>query len=246
MERELYEEHAALERDHWWFVGRRAIVQRVLAHHLPPRADRRLLDVGCGTGGMLPLLSTFGQVRGIEAEPYAVEQCHAAYGAFDVTRGEIPAAVPADGGVDVVTAFDVIEHIDDDVGALRSLRAALAADGRAVVTVPALEWLWSDHDVVNGHRRRYTRGRLSDVVERAGLEVVHVSYFNTLLLPMVAGSRLAQRLRPRGPEARSDFSMPSPRLNRVLARVLASEGGVVARRGLPVGVSLVLVARPVG
>jgi SAM-dependent methyltransferase len=243
VDRLLYDEHASLERDHWWFVGRRAIVRAVLARHLPQVAERRILDVGCGTGGMLPLLSDFGRVRGLEAEPLAVEHCHAAYGEFDVQRGEIPADVPTDGSLDVVTAFDVIEHIEDDLGALRSFREALHAGGTAVVTVPALQWLWSDHDVVNGHQRRYTRGRLVDVLRAAGFDVEHVSYFNTLLLPTVAAARLAQRLRRRPTAPHSDFTMPSPAVNKVLTRVLSCERGAVANRGLPVGVSIIAIAR---
>jgi SAM-dependent methyltransferase len=242
MERSLYEEHALLERDHWWFVGRRAILETILTRHLQPTAERRILDVGCGTGGMLPMLSGFGQVWGIEGEPLAVEHCQAAFGQFDVRLGEIPTDVPSDGSFDVVTAFDVIEHIDDDQGALESLRSAVRPGGTAVVTVPALSWLWSDHDVVNGHKRRYTRDRLVDVIDRAGFELAHVSYFNTVLLPTVAAARLAQRVRRRPVVPHSDFSMPSPRLNGLLTRTMSSERSVVSRRGLPIGVSLVAVA----
>ena len=241
MEREVYDEHASLEHDHWWFVGRRAIVDAVLTRHLPPVADRQILDVGCGTGGMLPLLSTFGLVRGIEAEPLAVEHCRSAFGQFEVRLGSIPSEVPADGSIDVVTAFDVIEHIEDDLAALRSFREALGPEGAVVVTVPALGWLWSDHDVVNGHQRRYTRRRLIDVAQRAGFLVEHVSYFNTALLPIVAAARLAHRLRTRPVAPHSDFTMPPAWANSALTRVMGSERGIVSRTGLPVGVSLIAV-----
>jgi SAM-dependent methyltransferase len=247
MEAELYEEHALLERDQWWFVARRRIIERVLTAHLPGPAPRRILDVGCGTGGMLPMLARFGVVSGLEGEPLAVAHCRSTFGQFDVQRGEIPHDVPADGSYDVVTAFDVIEHIDDDTGAVRALRSALRPGGTVVVTVPALRWLWSDHDVVNGHRRRYTRAGLVDVIERAGLTTVHTSYFNTVLLPAVAAARLVQRLRKSAVELHSDFAMPSAPVNRLLTRLMATERGVVASRGLPIGVSLIVVAtRPLG
>jgi SAM-dependent methyltransferase len=246
VERSLYDEHAALERDHWWFVARRAILETVLTRHVPPAGGQRILDVGCGTGGMLPMLARFGEVSVIEGEPVAVAHCHDAFGGFDVRQGEVPADVPADGSFDLVTSFDVIEHIDDDLAALVSLRDATTPGGRVIVTVPALTWLWSDHDVVNGHRRRYTRPVLVDVIGRAGLDLVHVSYFNTVLLPAVAGARWAGRLRPRPVAPRSDFTMPSPRVNGLLTRLMTSERGVVAGRGLPIGVSLVAVARRPG
>jgi len=243
MQPELYEQHARLERDHWWFVARRSIIERVLAEHLPNATDRQILDVGCGTGGMLPMLAHFGSVRGLEGEPLAVAQCHETFEEFDVRQGEIPVDVPADGALDVATSFDVIEHIPGDQAALDSLRTAVRPGGTVVLTVPALMWLWSDHDVVNGHQRRYTRATLMDVIDRAGLELLHVSYFNTVLLPMVAAARLAQRVRKPAVVPHSDFEMPSPWINRVLTRLMSAERSVVPRRGLPIGVSLVAVAR---
>lgn len=243
MLQEVYEEHADLERDHWWFVARRAIIESVLNRHLPPAAERRVLDVGCGTGGMLPMLARFGTVAGLEGEPLAVAHCQEAFSAFEVRQGEIPGDVPTDGSFDLVTSFDVIEHIPDDVAALQSLCAAVRPGGTVALTVPALAWLWSDHDVVNGHQRRYTRRSLVALVDRVGLDLVHVSYFNTVLLPTVAVARLAQRLRRRAVEPHSDFTMPSPLLNRVLTAAMRSERRVVARPGLPIGVSLVAVAR---
>lgn len=243
MQRELYEEHALLERDQWWFVARRAIIEAVLTRHLPIATDRQILDVGCGTGGMLPMLARFGHVSGIEGDAAAVEHCQEVFTEFEVRQGEIPTDVPSAGTLDVVTAFDVIEHIEDDLVALQSLRAAVRPGGAVVVTVPALSWLWSDHDVVNGHQRRYSRRRLMDVIRRADLDLAHVSYFNTVLLPTVAVARMAQRLRQPAVTPHSDFTMPGAWLNRVLTRTMASERSLVCRRGLPIGVSLVAVAR---
>jgi SAM-dependent methyltransferase len=244
MDAALYEQHAELEQEHWWFVARRAIIGTVLDHHLERGADRRLLDVGCGTGGMLPLLAQFGTVSGIEGEPLAVEHCRAAFGRFDVQLGQVPSDVPHDGSFDLVSAFDVIEHIDDDVEALAALRAAVRPGGLIVVTVPALPWLWSAHDDLNGHKRRYTRQSLTAALTRAGVEVAALSYFNTVLLPAVAAARLVQHLRPRPAAPHSDFRMPTRWVNRALTRAMASERGLVARGGLPIGVSLVAVATP--
>lgn len=243
MDRALYEQHAALEGDHWWFVSRREIIRRLLTAHLPPSEHRRLLDVGCGTGGMLPMLGQFGEVSGLDGDPLAVAQCHARYSSFPVTRADIPQDVPADASFDVVSAFDVIEHIADDVQALRALRGAARPGGHVVVTVPALSWLWSSHDVANGHQRRYGRSQLTGAVRVAGLELLHLSSFNLALLPPIAAIRLFRRHpKPRG-GARSDFTMPSPRLNHALTRLMSAEAPLVARRGLPTGVSLVALAR---
>jgi SAM-dependent methyltransferase len=243
MDQALYREHAQLERDHWWFVGRRAIVERVLASTLPAAPDRRILDVGCGTGGMLPMLAGFGHVEGLEPEQVAVDHCRTAFPDYEVRQGRVPDEVPSDGSFDLVTAFDVVEHIADDREATERLRAAVRPGGHVAVTVPALMQLWSDHDVRNGHHRRYTRPELAELLVTTGLDLRHVSYFNTALLPVVASARLAQRLRRRAPEHHSDFSMPSPRVNRLLTGLFRSERSLVARPGLPIGVSLIAVAQ---
>ena len=242
MDRALYDEHAQLETNHWWFVGRRAIIRSTLSQHLPTTTGNTIVDVGCGTGGMLPMLATFGQVTGIEGDQLAVEHCRSTFGQFEVAHGQIPHAIPTEGTLTLATAFDVIEHLDDDVGALVALRRSVRPGGTVAVTVPALSWLWSDHDRANGHRRRYTHQVLLGAIQQAGLEVRHASYFNTILLPPVAVSRLAQRIHASVVEPESDFSMPPPLLNRILTGVLRSERRIAARRGLPIGVSLIAIA----
>jgi len=144
------------------------------------------------------------------------------------------------GWADAVLLLDVIEHLDDDVAALETARRALRPGGLLVITVPAYRWLWSGHDVALGHRRRYTTRGLSRVVERAGLSVVHASYFNTLLFPAVALTRAWKRLMG---DASHDLHRPAPAINRWLERVFALERHVVPRVALPFGASLLLVAR---
>jgi SAM-dependent methyltransferase len=243
LDRLIYEQHAALERDHWWFVSRREILRRLLSENLPPSADRRILDVGCGTGGMLPMLSHFGDVSGLDSDPEAVAACHERFPSYAVSRAEIPKDMPGDSSFDLVSAFDVIEHIADDLGAVRSLRDATRPGGQVVITVPAHAWLWSRHDVANGHHRRYGRSRLADLVGAAGLELSHLSSFNTALLPLIGAIRLSRRLRRQPSGTGSDFTMPPPRLNAALTRLMSAEAPLVARRGLPTGVSLVALAR---
>jgi SAM-dependent methyltransferase len=242
VDRSLYDEHAALERDQWWFVSRRAIILRVLRAHLGVQQDRQILDVGCGAGGMLPMLAELGTVEGLEPDGASVEHAHETFAGFTVRQGRLPEDIPADARFDVVTAFDVIEHIEDDLSAVVAMRHAARSHGTVVVTVPALPWLWSEHDDLNGHHRRYTEATLRSVLTRAGLHVRHLSHYNTALLPAVAGARLVQRLRPAPEATSSDLSMPPPLLNRLLRRIMSSEAPLAATRGLPLGVSLIAVA----
>lgn len=234
----VYQEHASVEREHWWFQGRRRVVASVLRRHLGiAPGGRKILDVGSGTGEMLDMLRDFGDVRGLDMSPKAVSYCRARFGDdVDVRLGRVPEDLsPAD----VVTAFDVIEHLDDDAGALREIHAVLPPGGHFICTVPAFEFLWSGHDVVNHHKRRYTRRTLRRRLRTAGFEVDRISYFNTLFFPLVVGVRLVRR-RTSAPPV-SDITLPSPRVNSILMRMFASERWLLNRVNLPVGVSLVAV-----
>lgn len=250
MEAHLFEEMARTEDHHWWFRGRRGIIEAVLREHLPPVAARRILDVGCGTGGNLPLLQGFGQVEGLEASEQARALCQRRMGAsFVLHAGAVPQDLPA-GPFDVVTAFDVLEHIPDAElpGALRGIRDVLAPAGRLVLTVPAFRFLWSEHDEVHHHQRRYTVALLTEQLSAAGLRVRWVSYFNSVLFPPIAAVRLLQRVLPHGRkgEPRSDVETTrgSGLVNQVLEAVFSAERHVVPRHSLPFGVSLIAVAGP--
>lgn len=250
----LHQHYAALEPRHWWFQGRRRVMASVLEQLLVPRQEPppRILDIGCGTGEMLDMLRSFGTASGMDAAPEAVAHCLARFGSdVKVMLGAVPADLPSPGQVDVVTAFDVIEHLDDDGATLHAIHQVLPLGGALVVTVPAFAFLWGPHDVVNHHRRRYTRSALRLRLTSAGFDVERISYFNTWLFPVVAAVRLKNRLRRHRDTVTSsdahpatDFTMPPPWLNWMLLQLFASER-VVLRRGLslPFGVSIFAVAR---
>ncbi len=245
MNPEMYDAHDRLEDRHWWFEGRRRVIREVLQRHLLPRANRRLLDVGCGTGGMFPMLSEFGAVDGAEASPDALERARRKFPERRIESCDLPSTLP-EGTWDVVTAFDVIEHLDQPVESLRTMRQRLPFDGQVVVTVPAFQFLWSQHDVVNHHRRRYSRMELVSQLSSAGLRVTFCSYYNTLLFPAVAAARIAEKLLPSGlmKQSDSDLEETSAPINRVLTTLFGSERLAVGRTQLPFGVSLIAVAQP--
>jgi len=134
----------------------------------------------------------------------------------------------------------VLEHVADEAGALRACRRLLAPGGRLVVTVPAYAWLWSRHDELLGHRRRYTAGSLRAVVEAAGFAVDRVTYFNTLLAPPIMATRIVRAALRR---SRHDLERPAPLVNRLLARAFGAEATLLRFASLPFGISILLIAR---
>jgi SAM-dependent methyltransferase len=247
MQSVMYDLHIEHERTHWWYTGRREVVLALLRRELAARQSStralRLLDIGCGAGGMLSHLQAFGEAVGIDPSPAALEFARNSTG-LDVRAGALPDALPfgPDDRFDVVTLLDVIEHVDDDVGALRAARELLEPAGTVIITVPAFPFLWSDHDVVNEHRRRYTRTGLAHVLANAGLEARRLSYYNTALFLPISAARLARRLlRPRGEPKPDVGSMPRP-INALLHQLFAAERFLLPATALPFGVSLIAVA----
>ncbi|HEX8054580.1 MAG TPA: class I SAM-dependent methyltransferase [Thermoleophilaceae bacterium] len=242
MDTTFYSEYYEIEDRHWWFVGRREVLMRVLADHLEPGRDRRILDVGCGTGTMLAHLGRFGTAQGVDASEEAVAFCHQR-GLDDVgllDDGPLPFG---DDTFDLVTAFDVIEHVDDDLGLLRDFRRVVAPGGHVMVSVPAYRFLWGPQDEISHHKRRYVRRELTARFEEAGLTVLRSTYFNTLLFPPIAAIRVLRPAKP-AEELESDFTLTKPgRVNSLLGRVFASEARLVGRTDLPFGVSILALAR---
>jgi SAM-dependent methyltransferase len=235
VDRQAYAEMYEQEDVHWWFRGRRRVIWALLAHaDLPPAP--RLLDAGCGTGRNLVEFGVLGGADGVDPSADAVAYCHAR-GLGDVRQASLESLPFDDRRFDLLFALDVLEHVADDAGALAELRRVAADGAHLVVTVPAYQWLWTDHDVQLHHLRRYSRTELVQRVTGAGWEPVVTSSFNSLLLPVVAAARLVARHTTR--PGRTDLDRTPSRLNRLLEVPFALEASAIARRGrLPAGVSI--------
>jgi SAM-dependent methyltransferase len=241
MDRAIYERMAEIDGAHWWFKARRRIVSALIEQQVPLKPDARILEVGAGTGSNLAMLQHFGRVEAIEPDDGARALASRRAG-IPVGGGLLPDRVEiADGRYDMIVLLDVLEHIDEDVASLRMLRRKLAPGGRMLLTVPAAPWMWSAHDVAHHHKRRYTAASFRRAFADGGLRVRHMSHFNSLLYPLIAGVRLAGRLR--GHEG-GDDAMPSPPVNTLLEHVFAAERYWVTRGALPFGVSLLAVVEP--
>ncbi len=234
-----------MEDVHWWFIARRRILLGILNRYIGASTNgaRRILDVGCGTGTMLTYLARFGDAQGVDIDPEAIEYCHAR-GLTKVSQSGAD-TLPFDNDTfDLVTALDVIEHIDDDLGAMRETRRVLRPGGRLLMTVPAYRFLWGRQDEINLHKRRYVAREVRNRLKSAGFDVEKLTYMNALLFPAIAAIRLVRRVLPTPVETTSDFAFPAPRpLNYLLSELFGAERYVLGRFDIPFGVSILALAQ---
>lgn len=233
MDEAIYDQLFAIEERHWWFRGRRAIIHALFQHVSGERQGAEYLDVGCGSGRNIEEFAR-GPAVGTEFAPDAVELARRR--GVDCRQGDAQALPFGDGEFRIVSAFDVLEHVPDDHAAFTEARRVTRPGASMVVTVPAYQWLWSQHDETHGHKRRYTRKRLVAVAASAGWRARFATYFNTVLLPPIALVRAFRR--GEGADT-TDYSLTGERLNELLALPMRAEAQVIRRGGrLPAGVSV--------
>ena len=239
MERVVYRQMAELDQRHWWYRARRDVIAALIRRRVRPPANAHILEIGCGTGHNLAMLGAFGHVDALELDEEMRGFAEQRLGR-SVMSAPLPemAGVP-DGSYDLIGAFDVIEHIDDDHASVASIAAKLKPGGKFVMTVPAHQWMWSAHDVVNHHKRRYSKAGLRALIEGSPLRLEAIGYFNSLLFPAAVAERLASKARGKDD---ADLTLPSPPLNAALERAFAAERHLIGRVPLPVGLSLFAVA----
>ena len=235
-----YERMAAAESESWWFRARRRILNQVIGQlELPP--DPRIVDIGCGTGGNLPMLAQHGYVTGIEASAHAASLARNATSLAVLTAEAHSTGLPTE-AFQLCTMFDVLEHLDDEGPALAEVHRVLQPGGSFLFTVPAFMMLWSGHDEALHHHRRYRRAPLRRLIESGGFEVDWLSYYNASLFPPVAAIRVARRLVGGGSQS-ADVGTNGGWTSQLLEGIFAAERHVIGRVPLPFGVSLIGVAK---
>ena len=231
-----------VEQSHWWYIGRRKIIARFVEEICRQVTDRRprILDVGCGTGANLLMLSKYGDAEGVDVSEDALAFCRER-GLEKVRLGAAEELPYEAGEFDLVTAFDVVEHMDDDLAGIREMRRVLRPGGRVLLFVPTFMFLWGLQDDVSNHRRRYRLPELRRVLEEAGFEIERTTYANiTFFLPILMVRKL---MRLTGIKTDTENTINVTALNGVFGRLFGAESWFLKYMNLPFGVSGLCVAR---
>jgi SAM-dependent methyltransferase len=244
MNSEEYARMHAFEDWYWWFVARRQVALTFARDYQPGRRPLRVLDAGCGTGALLERMSQEPDedVYGVDFSREALAFSHEP-GQSRLVQGDLTALPFASDSFDLVTALDVVEHVERDVDALREICRVLRPGGVLLMSVPAYPFLWSSHDTALHHKRRYSTGTMAPRLKQAGLALVKSTYLLAFLFPAIALFRAADRLRRRERRPQAHLISIPPVVNRLLIGLQEAELAVARRMSLPFGVSLFCVAR---
>ncbi|HEX8563958.1 MAG TPA: class I SAM-dependent methyltransferase [Flavobacterium sp.] len=248
MQHEYYREYYELERHHWWFVARETIIcnyinSLIAGGHLP-KQRLKILNVGCGPGRSSQYLGQFGEVTSIEYDKFCCEFASEKTG-LQILHGSITELPFEDAKFDLVCAFDVVEHVEDDALAIAEVKRVAKPLGVVLITVPAFMSLWSHHDVINHHFRRYRRGQIIRLFSAiADGRVLFSTYFNFFLSPPIFLFRSLSNMLKNAEKRKgsgSDFEAFKPgMLNSVLKKIMVSESNLIKNRiRMPFGVSII-------
>lgn len=243
MKKTEYTRMAERESTYWWHLGRLKIIQTYIERATKgARSDLKLLNVGCGTGGTIDMLEQFGLVDNVDISDDAIKFMKQ-HGYQRITKVNDIKLPFKDRSYDVVGAFDVLEHIDKQVEALKEWKRVLKDDGAIIITVPAYQWLWTDHDVSLHHKRRYTTKRLAGAAKKAGLKPERKSYAIVFSLPLIVGFRFLNKVRGRKADSETSYVDVPEWVNSAFTKILYGEAKLHRRMGFLGGTSVVAILR---
>ena len=237
-----YATMAEREQSYWWHLGRLYIIQAYIQRATARKKTVKIMNIGCGTGGTIDMLESFGVVDNVDISDDAIRFMKE-HGYKRITKVHDIELPFKNKSYDVVGAFDVLEHIEDQVGALKEWKRILKDDGAIVITVPAYQWLWTEHDVSLYHKRRYTVSRLVQAAAEAGLKPEKKSYAIVFSLPLVAGFRLLNKALHRKTDSETSYVDLPDWVNSLFTRLLYAEAKLHGKIYYPFGTSVVTILR---
>ncbi len=242
MNPKVYLKMAEVEKDHWWFCSRRKIVKSIIKNHILNGSSEQLkiLSVGCGTGGNFKMLSSFGEIFAMDSDNQAIE-ISKKLNIGNVKKGKLPYQIPfVNENFDIVSATDVLEHVIEDTESLIEISKRLNKKGKLIITVPAHQYLWSKHDELHHHIRRYSKKELISKLNKAGYKIDFISYYNFFLFPLVFLMRFFTK-NNENIKAEDLNRIPNKYINKILELIFSFEKFFLSLFSFPIGVSIIAV-----
>lgn len=237
----MYRIFFEIQKKHWWFTSKKIIVLDTISQYVSLNKSASILDIGCGSGLMLNALEKLGSTTGMDMSDEAIMFSKEIFKG-PIEQGYLPNNIPFESNqFNLITALDIIEHIEDDIASLKSIRTMLKQNGRAIITVPAYMFLWSHFDELNEHKRRYTLSELKFKLHQSGFTIEKITYYNTFLFPLAYAVRKLNNLL--GRNGVSDIDMPGNVVNFLLQKIFSFEKFLLRFLNLPFGVSILAVVK---
>jgi len=241
MDKYHYDAEKTLDEFHWWYVGRRSILKNILDKYIGRIGKIKILEIGCGSGGNLGFLSKYGDLSAMELNDDA--RIHAkSKNICKVKYGKLPNGIPFNEKFDIICLFDVLEHIEKDDLSLQTIYKYLNKGGKVIITVPAFMFLWSKHDEMSHHKRRYKKSQINNMLRCTGFTVNYSSYFNSLLFPIILIIRLFERL-INSSIRKNDLREENKIINYIFKKIFTLESMLLPSVSLPLGVSIISIGR---
>ncbi len=245
MQEIVYHTNYKLENEYWWFVARNRIVKTLFKKYIKPKDNSYVLDFGIGTGGFASLLNPEYNVIGLDMSKTALEYSEKR-GIDNLFHGLLEDFPKDEHNIHAITALDVIEHIEDDKDITAQLFNTLQKDGYLVATVPAYQWMWSKHDEIHMHYRRYNKNNFNEILKNAGFEIVFSSYFNTLLFLPAYLKRMFDRITGAEKKITEPVEEVAPAINSIFTNIFLTEKDILKEFSLPFGLSIITIAKKTG
>lgn len=242
MQEIVYHTNYKLENSYWWFVARNKIVQSLFKKFVKPTKDSYVLDFGCGTGGFASLLKDDYNIIGLDMSETALEYSKKR-GLTNLHHGFLEELDTQNFKIDAITALDVIEHIEDDKNIVDQLYNTLSDNGYLIATVPAYQWMWSKHDEIHMHYRRYNRNDFNKMLVNAGFEIEFTSNFNAFLFFPAYLKRLIDRISGAEKKIEAPVEEVPGIINSLFTKIFLSEKDILKNFSIPFGLSIITIAK---
>lgn len=239
----LYKEMYELGNKHWWFLSKKKIILSMIKKYIPKnKEDIGILDIGCGSGLMLKDLEEIGKVYGLDSSDEAIKFSSQKFNGI-IKKGSLPDDIPyPNERFDIITVLDVLEHIEKDKESIGKIKNLLKDNGIFVITIPANMYLWSNHDNIHNHLRRYTKDDLYKKIILSGFKIEKISYYNSLLyIPIYLARKFNNIFRKN--KVSSDLKLPCKVVNFILKTIFSLEEKYLGKFNFSQGVSLIAVCR---